>query len=109
MTINIILLKFLNLKYKLFGGIEMVEKKVVIKNETGIHARPASMIVQLANKYGAEVTLGKDGNEVNAKSIMGIMSLGVSKSTEVTVKAEGEDAQDAVNALVELLESGFGE
>lgn len=87
----------------------MVEKKVVIKNETGIHARPASMIVQEANKYASEVSIVKDGNEVNAKSIMGIMSLGVSKSTEITVKAEGTDAQEAVDALVELMESGFGE
>ncbi|WP_018248235.1 HPr family phosphocarrier protein [Orenia marismortui] len=87
----------------------MVEKKVTINNETGIHARPASMIVQEANKYGADIKIAKDANEVNAKSIMGIMSLGISKSTEITVKAEGADAEEAVDALVELVESGFGE
>ncbi|TDX59132.1 HPr family phosphocarrier protein [Orenia marismortui] len=87
----------------------MVEKKVTINNETGIHARPASMIVQEANKYGADIKIAKDANEVNAKSIMGIMSLGISKSTEITVKAEGADAEEAVDALVDLVESGFGE
>ncbi|WP_027339885.1 HPr family phosphocarrier protein [Halonatronum saccharophilum] len=87
----------------------MTEKVAKIKNQSGIHARPASMIVQEANKYGAEVKIVKDGSEVNAKSIMGIMSLGVSQSTEVTIKAEGADADAAVDALVELIESGFGE
>lgn len=87
----------------------MVEKKVLIKNKTGIHARPSSMIVQEANKYSSEVAIVKDGNEVNAKSIMGIMSLGITKSTEITIKAEGTDAQDAVDALVKLVEGGFGE
>ncbi|OCL26196.1 phosphocarrier protein HPr [Orenia metallireducens] len=87
----------------------MVEKKVVIKNDTGIHARPASLIVQKANEFTSDITLGKDGQDVNAKSIMGIMSLGVSKSTEVTIKAEGADAAAAVDALVDLIESGFGE
>ena len=87
----------------------MVKKEVEIKNDTGIHARPASMIVQEAKKYDAEIELVKDDNEVNAKSIMGIMSLGVSKSTKVTVRAEGKDAKDAVNGLVELISSGFGE
>jgi len=87
----------------------MVEKKVVIKNDTGIHARPASLIVQKANGFKSDISLGKDGQEVNAKSIMGIMSLGVSKSTEVTIKAEGADEEAAVDAIVELIENGFGE
>ncbi|TDX51381.1 phosphocarrier protein HPr [Orenia marismortui] len=87
----------------------MVEKSVVIKNETGIHARPASMIVQNASKFESDVNIIKDGQEVNAKSIMGIMSLGISKSSEVTIKADGSDEQAAVDAIVELIESGFGE
>ncbi|PRX34739.1 phosphocarrier protein [Orenia metallireducens] len=87
----------------------MVEKKTIIKNDTGIHARPASLIVQKANGFESDITLGKDGQEVNAKSIMGIMSLGVSKSTEITIKAEGADEAAAVDAIVELIENGFGE
>lgn len=87
----------------------MVEKKVTITNDTGIHARPASMLVQEANKYDAEIKIAKEGNEVNAKSIMGIMSLGIGKSTEISIKAEGGDAEAAVDALVALVESGFGE
>ena len=86
-----------------------MEKKVTIKNETGIHARPASLLVEEANKYDANIKIDNDGKEVNAKSIMGIMSLGVKKNTEVIVKAEGVDAEVAVNSIVELIESGFGE
>ncbi len=87
----------------------MVSKKVKVENETGIHARPASLFVQEANKYGAEIKLEKEGNEVNAKSIMGIMSLGINQGSEITIKAEGDDAQQAIDGLVELVESGFGE
>ena len=86
-----------------------MEKKVMIQNDTGIHARPASMLVEEAGNYEADVELVKDGKSVNAKSIMGIMSLGIQKSAEVTVKAEGSDEEEAVNAIVELIESGFGE
>ncbi|GAB6098163.1 HPr family phosphocarrier protein [Halanaerocella petrolearia] len=87
----------------------MKKEKVMVNNETGIHARPASMIVQEANKFNADVDIIKDDKEVSAKSIMGIMSLGVNQSTEVTIKAEGEDEEVAVTALVELIEDGFGE
>ncbi|WP_027339114.1 HPr family phosphocarrier protein [Halonatronum saccharophilum] len=87
----------------------MKERVVKINNETGIHARPASMIVQEANKFSADVLIEKDGTEVNAKSIMGIMSLGISNSVEIKVKADGEGAQEAVDAIVKLIEDGFGE
>ncbi|AGB42414.1 phosphotransferase system HPr (HPr) family protein [Halobacteroides halobius DSM 5150] len=87
----------------------MVEQKVTVNNDTGIHARPASMIVSKAEKFDADVKISKDGQEVNAKSIMGIMSLGVNQSTEVTIKADGADAKDAVAKIVELIEDGFGE
>jgi len=81
----------------------------MIQNETGIHARPASMLSEEASSYQADVELVKDGQSANAKSIMGVMSLGIKQSTEVTVKAEGTDEKQAVEALVELIESGFGE
>ncbi|AGB41399.1 phosphotransferase system HPr (HPr) family protein [Halobacteroides halobius DSM 5150] len=87
----------------------MKKSVVMVNNETGIHARPASMIVQEANNFDSEVFIVKDDKEVSAKSIMGIMSLGVNQSTEVTIKAEGSDEEEAVQALVDLIEDGFGE
>ena len=86
-----------------------MEKKVMIQNETGIHARPASMLVEKASIYESDVRLLKEGEGVNAKSIMGIMSLGIKGSTEITVQAVGADEEEAVNAIVELIQSGFDE
>jgi len=85
------------------------EKRVKIKNKTGIHARPASMIVQKANDFASDILILKDNTEANAKSIMGIMSLGISQSTEIIVRAEGEDEIEAVEEIISLIESGFGE
>ena len=76
-----------------------MEKTVTIKNASGLHARPAGMFVKKASEFKA----------VNAKSIMGIMSLGLAQGDEVVICANGEDQESAVNALVELIESGFGE
>ena len=83
-----------------------MEQKVIIVNETGIHARPASMFVQAAAKFKSKITVTAKGKTVDAKSIMG---MGLTKGTELTIKAEGADAEDAVKALVELVESKFGE
>jgi len=79
-----------------------MEKTVVIKNATGLHARPAGMFVKKASEFTSTV-------EVLAKAIMGIMSLGLGQGEEIVVKAEGADDAAAVDALVELIESGFGE
>ncbi|SHF23902.1 HPr family phosphocarrier protein [Alkalibacter saccharofermentans] len=87
----------------------MASKEVTISNATGLHARPASMFVQEAGKYKSEVNVIKDGKKINAKSIMGIMAGGISKGTVLTIEAEGEDAQAAVDSLVALVESKFGE
>lgn len=81
----------------------MVEQKTIVGLETGLQARPAAMFVQEANRFGAEITLEKDGKKVNAKSIMGIMSLAVSKGTEVTIAADGEDQDQALEQLVAFL------
>ena len=86
-----------------------MEKVVVIKNETGLHARPAGMFVKKASEFTSTVEVKCKGKVVNAKSIMGIMSLGLGKGEEVTICAAGADEEEAVNALVELVESGFGE
>lgn len=86
-----------------------MEKVVVIKNETGLHARPAGMFVKKASEFTSTVEVKCKGKVVNAKSIMGIMSLGLAKGDELTISAKGEDEETAVNTLVELIESGFGE
>ena len=80
------------------------EKKVKINNETGLHARPASQLVNRAGKFDSKIEIVLDNKEVNAKSIMGIMSLGISKDDEITLRADGDDAEAAVSALVEFIE-----
>ena len=80
------------------------EKKVIITNKTGLHARPAAQFVQKAGKFDSKIEIVFEEKEVNAKSIMGVMSLGVGKGNEITVRAEGEDAEEAVKELVEFIE-----
>ncbi|HTH14078.1 MAG TPA: HPr family phosphocarrier protein [Spirochaetia bacterium] len=87
----------------------MVEKDVTVKNRAGIHARPAGMIVTLANKYASQIFLEKDNDKINAKSIMGLITLGVLCNTVVRVSATGPDEQAAVEALVKLIDNRFEE
>lgn len=87
----------------------MFSKEITIMNATGLHARPASMFVQEAGKYKSEVNVVKDGKKINAKSIMGIMAGGLAKGTVISIEAEGEDEQQAVDALIALVENKFGE
>lgn len=81
----------------------MTKYPVVVKLKTGLHARPAALFVQEANKFSSEVFVEKDDKKVNAKSIMGIMSLAISSGTEVYISAEGADAEQAIAALVSLV------
>lgn len=81
----------------------MTRQPVVVKLKTGLHARPAALFVQEANKFSSEVFVEKEGKKVNAKSIMGIMSLAISTNTEIYISAEGSDEEQAVNALVNLV------
>jgi phosphocarrier protein HPr len=87
----------------------MPERSVRIVNEAGIHARPAAEIVKSAARFSSEITIVKDGLDVNAKSIMGVMMLAAECGSTVLVKAEGSDAQAALDAIVSVIESGFGE
>ncbi len=80
------------------------EKILVINNETGLHARPASQLVKKAGKFESKIEIIVDEKEVNAKSIMGIMSLGLGKGDQITLRAEGEDAEAAVKGLTEFIE-----
>ena len=89
-----------------------VEKALIIKSKSGLHARPAALFVQMANKYLSEITVTKDNEKVNGKSIMGILMLAAGKGAKVTITASGEDAENAVKELSQLLledtDYGFG-
>jgi phosphocarrier protein HPr len=87
----------------------VVEKKAVIQNELGLHARAATKLVQLASKFPCEITITKDGNEVNGKSIMGVLMLVASKGSTVTLRAKGDKASEAIDALCRLIDDKFGE
>ncbi len=87
----------------------MAAKTVKVKNKTGIHARPASMLVDAAQDFESKISLVYDGQEVNAKSVMGVMSLAVTHDTRVTLKAEGPDAQEALATLEKIIDNKFGE
>lgn len=81
----------------------MEQNSYVIIDETGIHARPATMLVQTASKFDSDVQLEYNGKKVNLKSIMGVMSLGVGKGAEITIYAEGSDENEAIAAISEVL------
>jgi phosphocarrier protein len=87
----------------------MLERKLTVTNKSGLHARPAALLVQTASKFSSDITLVKGASEVNAKSIMGIMALGAGQGTELTIKVNGADEEEALNALLELFNSNFGE
>lgn len=82
----------------------MIEKKVTVNRKAGLQARPAALFVQEANRFASEIFIEKDGKNVNAKSIMGIMSLAVGANKEVTLKVDGADEEEAINALVAFVE-----
>jgi phosphocarrier protein len=87
----------------------MVEKQITVKNRAGIHARPAALIVQTAGKFESQIQIAKDSEEINAKSIMGIITLGAGYDTELKISADGPDEQEAVDALVRLFDNRFEE
>ncbi|MCT4563471.1 MAG: HPr family phosphocarrier protein [Maledivibacter sp.] len=87
----------------------MYKVEVILTNETGLHARPASLLVKEASKYVSEIKLIKADREYNAKSIMGILSMGANKGTKLTIAAEGRDEKAAVMGLKALVDRGFSE
>jgi phosphocarrier protein len=91
------------------GADDRAEKAVVIQNELGLHARAATKLVQLASKYPCELTIAKDGNEVNGKSIMGVLMLVATKGTTILLRARGDRAAEAVAAIAALVDDKFGE
>lgn len=91
------------------GGSHEMEKTFTIRNKLGLHARAASFFVQEANRYSSEVFIVKDGQEVNGKSILGVLMLAAPKGSEITLRIEGEDAEAAMDGLGRLIEDRFGE
>ena len=80
---------------------------VTVKNSIGLHARPATFFIQKANTYKSSIWVVKGESQVNAKSLLGVLSLAVTKDTLITIKADGEDEEEAVHGLCDLIESGF--
>ena len=85
------------------------ERSVQIVNEAGIHARPAAEIVKTAARFKSEIMIVKDGLDVNAKSIMGVMMLAAECGSTVVLRADGDDAQAAIDAIADVIANGFGE
>ena len=87
----------------------MVTQEVTINNEVGLHARPATFFIQKANEFKSGIWVGKDERRVNAKSLLGVLSLGITKGTTITLLADGSDEKEAIAALSELVSGNFGE
>ena len=87
----------------------MVTQEVTINNEVGLHARPATFFIQKANESKSGIWVEKDERRVNAKSLLGVLSLGITKGTTITLLADGSDEKEAVAALSELVSGNFGE
>lgn len=90
-------------------GAEMTTRSVTVVNQLGLHARAAARFVHLATRFESQIRVTRDSKVMDGKSIMGILLLAASRGTTITVSAEGPDEATAVQALVELVESGFGE
>lgn len=87
----------------------MCTKEVSVKNQVGLHARPATFFIQKANEFKSSIWVEKEDRRVNAKSLLGILSLGILGGTPIKIIADGVDEEIAVDALVKLVESGFAE
>ena len=87
----------------------MCVKKVMVQNQVGLHARPATFFIQKANEFKSSIWVEKEERRVNAKSLLGVLSLGIDGGTEIDIIADGSDEQEAVDSLVALVESGFAE
>ncbi len=87
----------------------MFSKEVVVQNQVGLHARPATFFIQKANEFKSSIWVEKDERKVNAKSLLGVLSLGITKGTSIVIIADGADEQEAVTTLVNLIASNFTE
>ena len=87
----------------------MIKEKVTIVNDAGLHARPAAALVKLASKYKADFFIHMYGYKVNGKSILGVMTLAAEQGAELELELDGEDEDEAAQAIIELINDGFGE
>jgi len=87
----------------------MISKEVVINNQVGLHARPATFFIQKANEFKSSIWVEKEDRRVNAKSLLGVLSLGIVKGTQVTIIADGTDEDEAISTLSDLIDSDFSE
>jgi len=87
----------------------MFSKEVLVSNQVGLHARPATFFIQKANEFKASIWVEKDERRVNAKSLLGVLSLGITRGVNITILADGTDEEQAVAALVELISTNFAE
>ena len=87
----------------------MYVKEVTVENQVGLHARPATFFIQKANEYKSSIWVEKEERRVNAKSLLGVLSLGIVKGTSITIIADGSDEEEAVTALTALIASDFAE
>lgn len=87
----------------------MYMKEAVVNNQVGLHARPATFFIQKANEFRSSIWVEKDERRVNAKSLLGVLSLGIIKGTAINLIADGSDEKEAIEALVELISSDFAE
>jgi len=87
----------------------MFSKEVIVQNQVGLHARPATFFIQKANEFKSSIWIEKDERKVNAKSLLGVLSLGITKGTTINIIADGIDQEEAVSTLVNLIASNFTE
>lgn len=87
----------------------MVSKEIIVQNQVGLHARPATFFIQKANEFTSSIWISKDDRKVNAKSLLGVLSLGVTRGTAITIIADGTDEEDAIKELESLVQSNFEE
>ena len=87
----------------------MISRDITIKNSVGLHARPATFFIQKANSYKSSIWVEKEDCRVNAKSLLGVLSLGIAQGMTIKLIADGQDEESALNGLVSLVDSGFNE
>jgi len=87
----------------------MVSREVTIKNNVGLHARPATFFIQKANSFKSAIWVEREDRRINAKSLLGVLSLGIVKGMNITIIADGQDENEAVDGLVALIDTGFSE
>jgi phosphocarrier protein len=87
----------------------MIVEKLIIKNKTGLHARPATLFVETAKKFKSKIWVEKNGKKVDGKSLIGVLSLGVEQGHEITIHIEGPDEKEAFEEIKEMVDSGLGE